>query len=85
MRVSNIIVPSEQAPDEIVIEWRLVKVHGLVTLQARNPGGEFTGVLLIERGMLDHTFTPSEVKGLQFGDDGHIRLAAGRDREDYSA
>ena len=80
MRVSNIIVPNEQVQNEVVIEWRLVKVHGFVTLQARNPGEDWTGVLLIERGLLDHTFTPSSVKGLQFGLDGHIKLAV--DRED---
>lgn len=59
---------------ETLVEWRLVFVRGLVTLQARNSGGEFTGVLLVENGMIDHTFTPN-IQGIKFGPSGHMMLA----------
>lgn len=73
--VAHFINGQEPVIEDAVLEWQLTfspSMKGPV-LQARNPGGEWINVLCIdEDGVLDPTFSPLKLRGLQLTDEGHI-------------
>jgi len=89
MKAKNVIYsPNEVEREEtVIVEWQLVSHNGMPTLQARNPGGEWKFILSVDRGMLDHTYTP-DVRGIKKDIHGYMQLAGGAvvfdDEEDES-